>query len=919
MKIRQQINEKLQLTELVTKLTGLNWKPVGVWQDLEECPFCGGHDCFRYHPNTNTAYCFQHYKFYDNVSFYAEYKNISLKDAARELSKELKLTFRETSWDINSEIYEVAQEYLSEKLFTVKTKYRWGGVEVDPLEYLTDIRRHSVDAILNFRLGFNDGGLLEYLLSRYNKDVLIASGLMSERGVSYIPEKCFTYPVIVEGEIILFRVKDPTKEKKFQMPKVRDYYFYNQDVLKQGMSYVVVTEGEDDVISLYDQQVPAIATLGVIQKKQIDYLSRFNIGLIYLAFDNDEAGRLDTEKFIRGWSHSNILIFQLPEGQDVDDVLRAGVTFDELKIKAVPPKPEQISTIRVMNNSYFRLVGDTAKRLTNWIFEIKEIIILNTTEEGNLWLGNIITEDGKEIPCKIPASSFSSSSKLRDFLLGYSDVSRVLYFKGSDQDLAELVHYFSITYTPRKVIGIQKVGDVEVDGKRFFLAGNCAVMEDGTVVTPVNGAIPLGDILVKPVELVVHYRDTGAEMPMFDFHQPLGGVDKFKEHVFHLMIKNRDLRIALAVGWLKATLWSNDFFDIYKFFPLLIIHGKYSYGKTTLGEWLMSMLGMRRNLPELLSSHTGGGTTDTGLGRRLNYYSALPVFCDDYREDDEEEMTKYHAIFRGVFNRASATKGLASDWGVRRVVINGCLMVTGENLPADPALISRAVTVEIDAPGDIKTYKEISKHVGHFNSIGLSWVQEMYKKRGLFLKSYEEIVDEVFDKVADRRVAEVYSVVLAALRTEPFFERMFDKLFDYTVEHIKDSIEERLKYYDIISRFWEALVILHNHGDLKKFMAEYSIAEDELRLHIPSILSAIAGKIYLRKYKLPNAKEILKLLKTEKYFIETKKARIGEKVVHCVALQGSKLPDEIKQIFEIPSSGGSHSSQERTPSWYDEV
>jgi hypothetical protein len=102
------------------------------------------------------------------------------------------------------------------------------------------------------------------------------------------------------------------------------------------------------------------------------------------------------------------------------------------------------------------------------------------------------------------------------------------------------------------------------------------------------------------------------------------------------------------------------------------------------------MIGIENCNPEMISDK---GTSEVALARKFAYYSSLPVFADDYRAD--ENGMRFHTFMRGIYDRTSPTKGLKTDEGVRRVTIRGCLLLTGEHSPTDPALLSRMVSLEL--------------------------------------------------------------------------------------------------------------------------------------------------------------------------------------------------------------------------------
>jgi len=884
------IKEKFPVEEYIANKTGLRWRSVGTWSDLEYCPYCFGHDCFRLNPNKDRWWCFQCYRNGNVINFRMLYENIDYREAIERFKNELGIKDRinkDIEWVI---IRELANEYLTETLFTCQTKYQFRKQNVTPLEYLLTVRKHSLDAIIHFSIGFNDGGLINFLKSKYSTEILTAVGLLSRQDTSIIPEGCFTYPFFVGGEIKYFRIKDPNKIKQFQMPgyaRSKDCIWYNQDAIKENI-VLHLCEGEDDVISLWDRNAMAIATCGPLQLNQVNYLTKTNFEAIYLCFDNDQAGKIDTDTFVRLYSGRNVFIIDLPEGKDIDDVLREEeATIEQLHNSAKIPAPELRSIIRPKTDGYYVLTRQSERRLTNWTLTVEAVICQGDEEKARLCS---IKSNGYQITVSIPSVAFASASELRKFLLANSE--RFLFFKGTDTDLTELVHYLELAFKPKIIIESVCVGEIE----EGFIAENVFISNTGEVSPLTNGFLTLDEN--KSIRIVELVRKGGirSEIPYFELIEPVGGIEKFKEKVFDLLIKNRNLKIALCLGWLKATLLSKMFYEKMGFFPLLCLHGKYQGGKTVLAKWLMSIVGLRNCNPEMLSDR---GTTEVGLARKMAYYSSLPVFADDYRID--EAGVRFHTFMRGIFDRSSPTKGLQDDYGVRRVIIRGTLLITGEHAPNDPALLSRMLTVELTKTERTdKYYSELVKLEPSFSCIGFHWLKRKNAIWEAFLRLYGALETKLAKEINDTRQVAVLNTCLSAILTESFFASREEELIDFAIMLSKTEIKERL-LDEVIPTLWEAMDILKRRNELHLQEVYHDILANELQIQLPSLLAKIIGSQYTRHYanKLVNQREIVKLLRQEPYIKDYKVVWIERSATRrwIIDLRSPYLPEILSQCF----------------------
>jgi len=882
--IIEKIKTAYPLAEYIENQTGMKWKNIGNWRTLEECPLCSGHDCFRL-SSTDAAFCFQCYSYMGNsIQARMLLENLTFGESIDKFNDELgikKYKKEDIEW---VSLRELACEYTREVLFTSQTKYQFRSQMFTPLEYLTEYRKHSHEAIINFRLGFNDDGLVDYLKEKgYSESTIKATGL------DKLPDNCFLYPFIVDNEIKYFRIKDPNKQKKWQMPlsvRSNDAVWYNQDAIKQGQD-IWLCEGEDDAISLWDCGVDIVASCGPLTPVQVNFLKTKEIPCIFLAFDNDNAGNQDVEKFIRNYSRDNLFLIEIPKDNDIDDLIRESddpkSLIEELKRNASVPKAEMRSVIRHKEDGYYIIRKDGEKRLTNWTMTLEAVIIRSDEErlrKVKLKSGNYVTT------VFMPSIMFANTSRLREFINSVSN--KLLWFTGFDNDLANLVQYLDLVSEPKIVSETDHVGEID----EGFIAENVFISNSNEFKPLTNGFLSVDDKnSIRIVELVKR-GGSRSEVPYFPLVEPEGGIDNFKEHIFNLLVKNRNLKMALAIGWMKSTLWSRMFYEKKRFFPILTFHGRFSGGKSQTAQWLMSMIGLRDCNPEMLSDK---GTTEVGLARKFAYYSSLPIFVDDYRNDESGQ--RFHTFFRGVFDRSSPTKGLREDFGVRRVNIRGCLLLTGETCPTDVALLSRMISIELTLQErNDKYYKDIVKIEPQLACIGLNWLKGRIPSFPTFMENYSEIEGILANEIDDSRQASVMAIPVASALTEPYFQKQKKDLVDFAVDLVKTELKER-RSEEVIGTLWEASDVLHKRGFLNEQLIHYDVVDGTLEIFLAGLLAEISGNQYSKQYKLPNKREVTKILKQEPYVIDNLVTKVKGLVARRWILNINDCPDILKDIF----------------------
>lgn len=342
------IKQNVDLVDLIEKDLGLVLIPSGEnfvienERDVGGCPFCGHNDCFKVkHDESNKPasfyHCFSCEVHGDVVGWRAQRKNITMYEAAVGLAQDFNIELP-NNYDPNQEIFRLAARYYHNCLVetcNVAQKCLSGKT---PLEYQTQVRKHEVDTLQLWQVGFSDGALIDYLESLgLDSEVIANSGLANAKGKDLIPRGVFVYPHLSnEGRVSHFTLKDPTHKFGHQLKKkhtLNGVKFFGQQTLGTAQT-VVLVEGENDVLSSWETgKVPAVlGSIGQISAEQLEWLKENLAGKnVVTIFDNDEAGdkyRIKVERlrpYFRNLAH-----IHPGEFKDIDDALKTGeVKFEE--------------------------------------------------------------------------------------------------------------------------------------------------------------------------------------------------------------------------------------------------------------------------------------------------------------------------------------------------------------------------------------------------------------------------------------------------------------------------------------------------------------------------------------------------------------------------------------------------------------
>ncbi len=326
------VKEAVNLEEVITRETGFKMKR----HHLEECPFCGGHDCFSIHDDEGYFKCFQCGDGKGDVfCFLEKYHKIDRKEALKKAAEIAGIELEHISspavrYTVKDKIFLETAKYYHENMLR-------NGVK----NYLSEKRGHKIEVLKKMQVGYSTGDLLDHLRSKgFSDSDILNSGLATERKINdqphifdFFTKGLIIYPHIVKGKIFHFTMKDPKKEKSYQLPadkRHKQWRFYNQDAL-DTYEEIILLEGENDLQSVLDAGVNhVIGLIGQVSQEQIKSLgARCRKKTLYLWMDNDppnDKGKRPGHEYIRkicqGLGNINIKIILYPDNQDPDEYLQ---------------------------------------------------------------------------------------------------------------------------------------------------------------------------------------------------------------------------------------------------------------------------------------------------------------------------------------------------------------------------------------------------------------------------------------------------------------------------------------------------------------------------------------------------------------------------------------------------------------------
>lgn len=296
---------------------------VGANLRLQPCPVCGHYDCCTITPGEVAVNCFSPGCISGNhLNFTFDVLGIS-KDLIVGISELLNIPYPEndiqTPEQIKKErlghIKEVAMLFYHQRLLENSAA----------ISYQTQIRKHSIDSIKAFKIGLTG----DYL-TLYNN--LVNIGYSKEEikeAKVWFPDDLLIYPYIdpFSKDITRFNTKNPFNSM-LNGTVIKGFSAGNKSMMttpRVNFDYVVLVEGENDLITLYENGCDScIAIGGKLSDDQLKTLGgvlrRFKN--IYCMFDNDDQGREYEEMVNNSFPSYNIHTVDYGDSPDPDDAYK---------------------------------------------------------------------------------------------------------------------------------------------------------------------------------------------------------------------------------------------------------------------------------------------------------------------------------------------------------------------------------------------------------------------------------------------------------------------------------------------------------------------------------------------------------------------------------------------------------------------
>lgn len=777
-------------------------------------------------------------------------------------------------------------------------------------------------------------GIVEQMQQEYPKDELINAGLLVEvNGTTVVNDQLLDGRVLIPylDEMGLCYHLRPHK-LGFKGIPVQPYC---RLFLKNRPEHIILAESEFKATALHlGWGIPAIGIPGIPAfgdknlPRLIDFLKEYDVRKVTVIFDSEEKGnpaypnfkeKLEDRYDTQYWSYMMAYLlnkkggFQtrvgwLPaewrdEGKiDFDGALAQGRSREEiLKV---------IDTAKIPNEFLDKLDDDAKKivkrKITRHFAKVnidrefnkykvkkyregKEIaeeyisnFVLNIkasfyTPNGAVRNVELINENGEvSEPFPIEPGSMAGVNEFRKFLLGKGNY----LWEGTANDLNNMWKFEFARDTGEFIMLPEQIGRIKKD---LWLFGNMAIKGNHSYRPDADGIIWIDGKGYKPQSFSVGPQGEQRENAIPALYDKSIDIELIADRLRHCI---GGYEAYMMLGWVVATIFSNDIFNVYKSMPILFPHGKRESGKTTAMRWIMNFFG---NEGDGIS--VGRTTTQNYVARVMSYYNSLGVWFDEYR--NETGVIEKDGLFRSAYNRQLSGKGTATSFQSKGFSVYSTLAISGEELPRDNGLFTRCI------PLQMSSYKRNRKHFSWLNNYSTQFSgftyhlitnYELYKQK--ILDTIAEMKTSLVKREVTDRTAENWAICAGAFWAVIKQESEFFKWVEKNCQEIRKAGEGE----HMLSQFWDDLNYLLSEGTLGA--KHFKVENEKLYIWYEGIY--VAWSVLFRKKtgRDPFDKmSILKYLTEEPYYLDATQKRLyggSARRVHGIDLK--LAPENIKEL-----------------------
>jgi 5S rRNA maturation endonuclease (ribonuclease M5) len=734
-------------------------------------------------------------------------------------------------------------------------------------------------------------------------------------------EKFIVYPIRKASNIHTYRFynRNPVgKEQKIWQLSRKEingrepiWIFPEPDPAKE---VILLNEGETDAMCALSMGYNACTITGGSGTWKEELATFFTDKTVYVCYDIDDPGKRGRKKVSNEISKvaKKVYLVKLedhinkdkyPHGDFNDYIAKENHTkeeFDAILTNCDEYKPEPVNDkVIEIDGKYFRIIKSKDGEKEEFE-EISEFTVKVHTKYHEEESGSCVDKLKREISL----ISNSRNKKTVPFIASGSDLTRVdnfvemclnrgdFNFKGSQVDLTQLRDLILFQDVEKEVYEINHSGYNSI--RDMWMFGNLVIKDNYQLEADDNGICWNGSCGYKCISVTGKSKDEDRIVPTVKKYD--GGTTKIVEFANLLADNYGNPIVKLGLGLFVGSIYFKEMIDTFGSFPIMFVHGKQQGGKTEYLGIMYRLLGLYRSFAHSLPN----SPSVAGMSNRVSHFSHIPTWGDEYRKDLCE---KFEGFFRSAYDGAGRTLGTKRQGTNTQGNVNSSLILSGQELPTDEALLSRFVLIPID-----KKYRKNELHsdvlrladecMDFFPKIILEKKQKFGSLRDKIHYMKNLIISN--NPKIGLREATNYGMALA----------MYCELINEDnelIDHITNNISELLvgseddKNSEFDSRTLKEMIDEMQEIIVERrtpFWSHFDTNKAKIYIWFGPLYREWAKRRKMRNEKVPSDSQIYKEMKDEPWYLEhNKKVKAEKEVRSCLVLDMNTVPESIKAWF----------------------
>jgi len=744
---------------------------------------------------------------------------------------------------------------------------------------------------------------------------------------SGINGRALVFPVRRNGKLYNLRFYKPATDRSEkdvrQMPKkilgYRPLWLFPEP--NQEEEDIYLFEGEPDAMCAISLGLNATTVTGGAGEFLDEFLPYFKDKRVFVCYDVDQKGRIGSKAVARKIatvaSEVRIIYLDLdkekyPKGDFNDYIVKAGKTISDFE-KLKEDSTHEIYTGQDLavfedEGAYHRIKpskdGEVViEKITNFTISLKcryiredsmvrEIVMIHEKRK---------TRSDRAI---IEPSHMSDARSFRTFCYSCGD----FMFEGTIQDLTDIFHLVCAQDPDAKVVRqMYQVG--YISQYDIWLFENMAIKNNK---------------VIRPDDRGIYWNGSAGYSLM-----PIDSSDDALRHVPNLIISDKDnfglikelcekitlnignMDASLGVGLILGSIYFNEIISNEELgcFPILFVYGNHRSGKTEYVKFLMRMFGMDKSDAESLPSIT----STVPISRRLAYYSCIPSWWDEYRNDNPRTQSVIGTL-RSAYDGVGRSIGAKASKGVHYETVKSTVIISGEHLPNDEAFKSRLFPIHI-----VKSNRKIEYHKDVLRISAMSAAHTFNLVKDKNKESENKLINKILrfkDEISkarpemDERTIKNYAIALGCYSclVNPDDKIIPDHIINGNgiVPLDRDCFDEdEPEMTQLLQEFADMVQSEIESGIIHKGVSWYHISDNNVYVWLTPIYEAYAER-YRRVTgeKPPNVQTIKSQFKSFSFCLDTSvQHRVPNtedpygKNKKCVLFQLDKLPKVFRNWF----------------------